>query len=138
MKPEEVLKNRKRKHPALPITEKRLRTENTDNIWEGIPSELDPRLRNHPYQTNKNIEIKKHFQMESSDPMYGPFQVKNPNSSSSDINVETVEVPQPSTSGLENKNSIVGSTLMPSTVIKNYKEEYNKRIMFRKKVIKNS
>lgn len=109
--------NRKRKNPAIPITDKRLRTENAD-IWEGIPAEIDPRLQG--TTSGSQIGFRKHFQIEIQKPRgveYGPYMPSDPILQSYERNLKTTEVQ---------------TTLVPTTIIKKYDNTTNKKIVFRK------
>lgn len=119
---DKVIRDRKRKNPALPITEKRIKVAGSDDIWNGIPRELDPRL-NDPFLCNKKIGMKKHFQLPPTTmigPIYEPYKLAEEDLITSRLQPEIK---------IDNK-------LLPTTVIKNNKVEYNKRIVFRKKVEK--
>lgn len=113
--------DRKRKCPALPITEKRLKAENSSDIWTGIPAELDPRISS---SQDAKTGFKKHFQLPQVKGVeYGPYIPPNMdkiiNTNSNNVNIPS------------KKSETVRTTLLPTTVIKNYKHECTKRIVFR-------
>lgn len=118
--------NRKRKHPALEITNERLKSLDPDQVWKGIPQQLDPRKEVNRFQTNVN-EPKKHYQLNIVKPQYGPTE----NNYTTVTNHGTIENNESGNSDEDVKNK--KPKLIPSTVVRNVQNETKKQILFHKK-----
>lgn len=129
---QESVKGRKRKHPALLITEKRLKYEDTSNIWEGIPLDIDPRLQT-PFHTNSTVGFKKHFQLKM--PTYGPIKPDMMRIFESSVaGSSQSEIVSSEDTSRDVHSKAVKTTLVPSMVIKNFNNiESVKKIIFRNK-----
>lgn len=69
--------SRKRKHPAIILSEDRLKNLNKNVIWKDIPREIDPRI-NSEFCKKIKTDIKKHYTIQTDKiikqnlPSYGP------------------------------------------------------------------
>lgn len=129
-------KARKRKCPALAITEERLQFESLEkDIWKNVPPEIDPRIQS---QDNEKLGFKKHFKIRESTVIpntveYGPNIQDYVRSTSTVGQSVTVE---DSTKQRAVPQQKVRTTLLPTAVIKQYdhlNKNEQKRIVFRKK-----
>lgn len=124
---------RKRKYPALAITEERLQFESLEkDIWKNVPQEIDPRIQS---KDNEKLGFKKHFRISESSVTpnrveYGP-NIQDYASCSTVGQPVIVEEKQ-----MQNDTKQkVRTTLLPTTVIKKYdhlNKNEQKRIVFRK------
>lgn len=127
--------SRKRKQPALEITDERLARYGLDSdvIWKGIPQELDPRL---PQKEVDSVSCPvKHFQLNAQENLPRNIEI-GPYLPGEDVLKCNNEQNETSLKDESKNFSNLSKKIIPTQVVKLRKLEENKRIVFKRKIRK--